>query len=400
MARLAAPPPVFPHIEGQPRLPAPAVLAGGRHEVFQNGQSNGTETVATYQIFRTMARGAVVRPRLVFVNQGMTTATGALAFADAFTIDKASVFSQFDTAPVPVTFNGARAVTVAPGQVVVSDPLPLRLAPPGYYVRTRVAVASGQRWPVYSVNLRGELNEGKGSADVVDQAPKPSTLTAGVLGFGPNAVIGVPEAVTPCVAILGSSSAYGQGDTAEAAGGYQFGYLARALARDGLPFLRGGLQGDTVANFVANWTTRRRVMLESGVTHAVLQAGSNDVAGGADLATMRARMTAAFDQVAGLGLKIVPVTITPLTDSANGWATAAGQTPRAGEAVRLAVNDWLRARPHGAIVDVWDTAAALQAPSNPSLWRTDGGAWTADGTHANPTAHRAAAAAIDTRAIV
>lgn len=386
-----------------PALGLGPILAGGRHEAFHAGVSSGNSAALTYRVFRPiLGDQEFAQSRLTFLSQGIGTTAGATLNANSHTLEKCAIvvggvvqpvtFFEMQERGFTVTNNG-RSIVVPPGRRFQSDPLPRTLKSPGYFIHCRVTgTATGgspawTTWPTLPTQLHASLGEGYSSTDFVDTAA-PAGLSTGVGGYAPAIVVAKPRIQRrPSVAIIGSSSGFGQGDTVEAPH-FVAGYLSRALATAELPFTRLSVSGDRIEYFLADWSTRRRLIEINGFSHVLWQLGSNDITAGASLATLQARCTQAWDFMHGLGLKVLKTNVTPLTNASN--------VPVATAAVRTSFNAWLATAEHPAVVGFIDASTAVQDGSDATKWRSDGGvaAWTNDGTHLTQLGHQTVAAAI------
>ena len=361
------------------------VIVGNRSEISPNTLSSGSNQTSTYRIRRfSLANANVTAPRLVFANMGIGTSGEALP-ADAWTVK--ATLELADGRLFPVFFNGSRTITVQPGAHVTSDPVGV-VIPAGshYFVRTFVSVAAaGQKWVTAGTMFTG-LGEGfVGNVDHTDTATASLPAMGSAATFGPVAVIGTTGARIPNVAIVGSSSAAGQGDTNE--GPYwDLGYLSRILSIN-VPTLRLGRASDTIAQFLAVNRFRLQLMAATGISHVIFQSGSNDLANGGSVADVKALLTQTWELLDGIGFKVIQSTLTQTSTSTDAFVTEANQTAKADAYRREEVNAWIRTCP-GPLHGVVDPAAITAGRSNPLVFRADGGAWTTDGTHLTPYGHR------------
>lgn len=127
-----------------------------------------------------------------------------------------------------------------------------------------------------------------------------------------------------------------------------------------------------------------------------------------DVAYVQDRAITAWGWTGAAGARVWQATVSPSTDSTDGWATIEGQTPRAALPYRLAFNEWLR---DGApLVDgtpaevgnlgavragevghplagIIDQAARVESELGSGIFRVDHGPLTADGGHPNAVGH-------------
>ncbi|WP_376097177.1 SGNH/GDSL hydrolase family protein [Roseomonas sp. CCTCC AB2023176] len=383
------------------------VLISNRADASNTHCSSGSAMQFTY---RTPYRALIAASslNLLFANKQFLNTTGESDPVNSVTV-RASV-ELGDGSLWPVTFGGARERMMAPGETIASDAIAISIAQGAlFFVRSRPLVDTlGERWRIGGAALTGGYLGGaaKSGADYTDAMDHTAFRTAGVLPFGPVAILGVPASPGPVTGIiLGDSTSYGSGDTGTEHG--DLGFLARMLSGAGIPHLRLGAPGLAVPHLLGAGPADRpartgyhRALIERvRPTHAFLSIGNNDIhGGGATLVGTQANLLRYFDFLADLDLKLVASTVTPRT--AGSWTTVEGQTrrPATVNARRRALNDWLRSRPHRAITDVLDVAAIAEEPSDPDLWRVDGGAWTKDGTHMNSLGHSTVARALGRQA--
>lgn len=362
------------------------IVVGNRSEMPFNGYSSGSNQNTTYRDKRWNLSGVACGGlRLTYINATLT-ATGEVVPPDTITLNKVTIESAAGLL-IPVFFNGRRSVTIEPGAQVTSDPVGLTVAALSYfYVRSYVGVDTlGKKWPVSSTTITAE-GEGYSTTDFADGAV-PTLFSASL--FGPAIVTAVAQGRRPVIGIVGSSSAYGQGDTAEAPY-YDLGYPARAFAAKNISYVKLTRASDTLLQFLTNHRLRMQLLAQAGVTHVLQQLGSNDISNGASAATTISRLQDVTDIITGAGIKVINTTITQKVSGT--YATLSGQVPSSDSGRRHDVNDWLRTGPTGSS-GLLDAAAATAAPEDISKFRIDGGAWTVDGTHLTQIAHQQVSAA-------
>ncbi|QFP94468.1 minor tail protein [Gordonia phage Keitabear] len=288
---------------------------------------------------------------------------------------------------VPAFFHGGRTVTVQPSGLVLTDPMPVESVP-GVLIRSRQMVqvsTLGEKWPVSAV-LNTSVGDGGASTDTVDGGNMPDNNGAAV--FAPTALIGIPYDPN-AVALFapGDSIIQGVGDSG-AEPTTDGGWVARALNGQ-IPFVNVGRASETADQFVPGNTRRLgRMQLADYCTHALVGYGINDVKGDATVAQIQARLTARWTELAARGLKVLQPTLTPVTTGT--FATPEGQVKQSAsrEAVRIAVNDWIRTTP-APLTDYVEIADAVETARNSGIWKNN---YTGDGTHPSPEGAAAAAA--------
>ena len=390
--RYITPPTNFPLL-GLPPLVDPLArdashltLASNNLYMPFNGYSSGTSQTTCYRVrCVSPADKDVYGLRLGYANQSIS-ASGEVLPADPFTITKAAV--EYNGVIYPVFFDGVRAAGVEPGAIRFSDPVGVYI-PKGsvYYVRNFVTAPTlGQKWPVNRALVVAN-GEGYTNSDFVDGAV-PGTLFA-ASAFSPSIILGETRGPKQFqYALIGSSSAFGQGDTAEGPN-FDYGYLSRVMTNK-LAHVKLTRASDTIAQFLAGNKYRLAHMASAGVTHVLFQSGSNDISNGGSVSVVQDRLKQAWDMFHGVGLKVVQSTFTPVTTGT--WADLAGQTVPASSSVRMAVNDWIRTEQESGKLGIVDPAIVVEDPTDRSKWRSDGGQWTADGTHLTQYGHQQVAA--------
>lgn len=334
------------------------VPVGNRNNLLGgSGLSNGTDTSAVSRIAHLL-RNSHTEIRLVYVNQ-VRAGTGPQP--DPITVSASleeprsgATVSSVPTQIYPVTFNnGSASVTIATGAFAVSDPVQISgKAGQVLYERTLVTVAAGKKFPTgsYAGNgpqLDGGSQEGvlvNGTAAALFATPGTDSIPAGSApAYSAAVVIGrlpVGASLARSVGILGTSIAHGDGELFP-----DWGYGIRMAERDGLPYVDVGVPGSLAVDFTGPAATQRMALL-SGVQTVLEEFGRNDVTNGSYPATqIEANKVAIWKRLAQYGIKITICTITPRTNTTDGWKTLAGQSladPANIEAIRVSVNDWIR----------------------------------------------------------
>jgi len=288
----------------------------------------------------------------------------------------------------PLSFAGAASVTVQPGVVVYSDPLPGPVAPRSdlivsLYVRQAGGPATGHGMAMQtSYVAAGDQAAEAGGAAFTRQIESWFYLDA--------LVVDAPD--TGAVAVLGDSITDGWQSTGDQNNRWPD-YLARRLATEPGSGLLGvanaGISGNKLLADGAGQSMLRRldrdVLSLPGLRTVILFAGVNDIKGdaGATTAAMIAgyRQVIARVRVAGKG--IVAATVLPF----RGWP----EWTEAAEAVRREINAFIRAS--GEFDAAIDFDQALRSPDDPSRLFSpfDGG----DRLHPNDKGMQAMADTVD-----
>lgn len=362
-----------------------------RLDASQGALPPGTYTSATY--FRTLVfpRGAS-RLRAVLMAHQLIYNNGEKAAENPY---RAQASIKIGGEVYPFTWDGgATERYMEPGKVAASDELPVYIPPGGSAVlRTYCAVdALGKTWPLGKAAVAA-LGEGviAGANHVATPRANLPALDASGNIAAPALLLGRTDtAAFPAICSYGSSSFDGTGDTPEAPT-YELGYSSRAFHALGIPFVRHTLAGSTISTFLASGAGfyRRQTAIRSNAPWISWGLGSNDLPSISSLEAMQDRILRVLAYAQGAGKRVLWWNYTPRVTGA--FTSLAAQVPDASDPIRLATNAWLAGLTHPALVGVVDVASVLADPSDPSRWRTDGGAYTGDGLHPNQRGHRTAA---------
>jgi len=371
------------------------VIANRTHYPF-NGFSSGSSQATNYRSAHWTRRGGRVSLiRLVF-NNSTIGATGE-AVGNAEHTVKASI--EYNGVTYPVYFGGTtRTKTLAVDEQAVSDPVAISIpADTQFYVRTYLTVAVlGEKWPVAQA---ANTAIGEGYASTTDKSDDVSyTSFSAASVYCPSAILGYThETDTANVMVIGSSSGWGQGDTAEA-NYYDYGYISRALSNQ-YGYIKYTRASTAMSHYLTGAGYARLLKWVNVVkpTHIIQQLGSNDLTGGASLATMQSRLAEFWDILGSTGARVIQATYTPVTTSSDSWATLSGQTVVASNGVRIQTNEWIRSVPSSAITGYLETCSVVESAPNSGLWKANGtaSAYTADGTHVTQLGHQETAATFD-----
>jgi hypothetical protein len=319
-------------------------IIGSRGSAFTDNSpsnlSNGTDTTATFRYKHVMLfNGSDVR--LVFGNfyngdvKGPNTITvrSGVEVPVATPQGSATVPSTF-----PVSFNGQRSVTIEPACWAVSDPIAVDVtAGQLLYTRTNVTVAAGGKWPVSLYTYAGDQEGSTTGSDLTDSG---GIATVSGRGFGPVAVLGIPDSGRrSTVAGLGDSIMFGSGDSGYPNG---LGYATRALLDANIGFMNLAKNTEQAAQVTNSTGLKYRKNLLVSCSHVMEAYGRNDWGNAATLATLQANKIILWTTAAKRGIKVTAATNFPATTSTDGWTTEANQTVIAGETVRVQLNDWIR----------------------------------------------------------
>lgn len=293
----------------------------------------------------------------------------------------------------PLSFQGRRALTLAPGAEAWSDPVPLALPLPADLAVQLHLVQSPAR---ATVHPGARIQSWALAGNHVDRADWPDATPRE--GWWHLAGVDVaPQTAQPVLVAIGDSITDGYG---VAAGSYQrwTDALVRRMVAAGRTagvvntgiggnrLLRDGLGPRVLDRF------GRDVLERSGVTHAVLLAGVNDLGSShrqrpttpasraALLAELKAGLATLAEQARARGVCLFVGTVMPYGGS--GYY----QPQPENEADRQALNDWIRRE--AGFDAVLDFDALLRDPARPSHLRPE---FDNDGLHPSMAGYQAMA---------
>jgi lysophospholipase L1-like esterase len=355
-------------------------------------------------VVRPAAGGQRVRVRL-----SNAFGTGALAIGSAHiavTQEGSKIVPGTDH---PLTFGGQASVKIPPGAPLVSDPVDLKVAPftelsVSIYIPASATTSTQHFWAQHSSYIGGP-------GDVTAKAELPVQKTTQSWYWLAGVEVWAPRRVVTTVA-LGDSITDGagakQGDYADWPD-----VLAKRLAAEddspAMAVVNAGIGGNRIlhdgagVNVLARFD--RDVLAQPGVDNLIILEGINDIGWphmklpGRNGAAPRenpfaGQAVTSQDLIMGLqqiiarahahGIQVFGATLTPYE--------GAGYYSADGEAVRQAVNHWIRTS--RAFDGVFDFDAAVRDPEHPArfLERYDSG----DHLHPSAAGYKAMADAIDT----
>lgn len=373
--------------------PTPPTLGGGP---FPPTPSFSDQTIR--QIVRLSAGGDELRLRLTnaYGEAPLTIGAARVAIADA----EGAIEPGTERI---VRFSGATSAVIATGAPLVSDPIPLEV--------DALEILS------VSLYLPGETGPCTCHPTGMQTAfvSAPGDHTAGtfepadtIQGRAFLSGIEVRSDAAGAVVTFGDSITDGVGSTAGANRRWPDYLAARLAERRGPQFgvVNHGISGNRVLSDGAGESALARfdrdVLSVPGVTHVVVFEGVNDLGigfgnfggpGGGGLSLPQAMEVSAESMIAGYrqliarahakGLTIYGATIAPYEGAAY--------YSEEGEAVRLAINAWIR--DSGEFDGVLDFDAVLRDPSHPS--RMADGLHSGDFLHGSDAGYEALAESID-----
>lgn len=364
-------------------------VVAGRGAVLGGVANSGTTLTRQETRMKIFFGPAPVRDiQLIFTNFTEPTGTAPeIAGPNPITIE-AALETITPVGFVTVTFGGAPTYTIQPGGFVISDPIPLDFAANGQaWLRTGLTVTAGQSWPRTSMfAITGEsMYESTEATSQVQATGAMVARTTGVTGGGgyiPLAITGVASKPLVSVALVGDSIMAGTvGDGSDNTNGLR-GMYARGLKLDDGSIIPYTLlaRASEKAEYNVNVKGYRRRMALNYATHAIINFGTNDIAGGASLATTQGYLTEMWAGMKSRNIKVYQALILPRTNAGN-TAPVANFTVGS---IRDQLNTWIRAQVAAGVIDgLIDTNAIAESTVTPGLWANS--AWTTDGTHPNNT---------------
>lgn len=339
--------------------------------------TGGTQDSFNQRVGLTNGPCAVSGIEVIIENTRWSGSSTLPGYAD---VTVAAAFSLNGTSnKVPVYFpNGSTEITLKPGESVKSQPCAINVDPGALlhyhswakYASPPTTFPSGN--PIgASPYVTPDKNERGTNLANNTLGTVPSSIGAFAMLLPPRAMIAYGTNA-PTVVVIGDSN--------------------RKWARDGLRLagiaaFNTGLDGYSLANFLADPQTRLARLAEAGVTHALITISGNDVSSGQTAAQLRASLLQVAAALKGAGVIPIVSTSPPKTDNDNTAPTSAWANLQAYNAELLS-----SAGIGFGVFDLFDCWAAKSGGSYTGLWRTDLGVPTTDGTHTTTALHDAAAA--------
>ena len=272
-----------------------------------------------------------------------------------------------------LTFGGETGARIAAGALIVSDPVELPVAP---LEDLAVSVHLPDDLPV-SFGLTGRYARQTNYVSPPGDFAAAETMPVGRLTDDWYFVCGV-DVVAPgetgAIVAVGDSLTDANISTHDGYHSWPSQLARRLVARGGgrpMAVMNQGLGGNRILHDIRGEGGLRRfdrdVLAQPGVTHAIIMLGTNDLRnrpGKAEEEVTAPQMIAGLKQFAvrgqSRGVKVIGGTLTP---SENETFLPGAWTPRR-EAVRQAVNDWLRKT--DAFDAIVDFDRALRDPDHPT----------------------------------
>lgn len=212
----------------------------------------------------------------------------------------------------------------------------------------------------------------------------------------PSCVIGEVTGKKRATAVIGASIEHGAGETGRG-DGYNLsgGYIRRGYAANKEAKIMLARATESAASFVANSAKRREYLK---YVNAIYTAhGGNDYSYALGVPSTKTALQQIWAWGKAAGCLVHHIGLSVKSDSTDGWATEANQTPRngfeAGGNWRDDVNTWAAAKV-GTEIDSYKHFDQSQTPlahSGPQrdIWRSDLGVGSTDGTHPTTVVHTA-----------
>ncbi|USX25787.1 hypothetical protein NHH73_24940 [Oxalobacteraceae bacterium OTU3CINTB1] len=342
---------------------------------------------------------------LVFTDQRTFINDSFVAFYSTANNTADSAWRKYVEYPIgtftPVLYGGAAPMVIGnTKRTITSDPL-------------AITIPAGATWFEHTLNLSGvtvdcaaiELPASSAAlgtlhAKYATSGNAPAHQTAGTAStfyFGSSLITGtVAAANVKSHVILADSLGFGTGDVTGVGAKGSSGMIPRVFDKTGKPYAKFAKGGMGVQHFVALFASANGdldpyfALLNASATHVANLYGVNDLRLNrtqtqlfADYATVNAKFS---------GKAMALTTLTPRTDSTDGWATVENQTQRndGNWGALTSVNTGIRAGIAG-ITTVIETSDAASTARNSNTWPANS---TTDGTHPNTARSAAVAAAI------
>lgn len=238
---------------------------------------------------------------------------------------KASI--RYNGVYYPVYFNGSRQKYLAMGELVISDIVTGLTLPDN----ADITVISYVVAPTYVPGTTSGTGVAEG--DLTDGGS--GSMSYGTL-YAPIFIHGVPTSKrTPVVVIFGDSNMDHNS------------WLTKALSENDIPYMNfgfGGESGQMLTNF-GNYPKRFHYVDSGYFTHSVVAHAANDIYNTKNVATITGYLETIYTRVKQSIPVVYCATATPHTNSTDGWATAANQTPFGNgyETARVEFNNIARA---------------------------------------------------------
>jgi lysophospholipase L1-like esterase len=301
----------------------------------------------------------------------------------------------------PLTFGGARKITLMPGAPALSDPVELNVSPLSDLAINLYLPAATELATVHQVGLQTADVSAPGDFTTNAEFPVVDQFTH---RFFLTGVLVEPSAPAQAIVTFGDSITDGTNSTVNANGRWPD-ILARRLKDAGtaIAVLNQGISGNRVLSDGAGVSGlarfERDVLSQPAVSHVVIMLGINDIGWPGTALEPNGIIRTADDIVAGYkqlierarvrSIKVIGATLTPFENALAGRPNQ-GYFTLDKEVRRLAVNHWIRTS--GAFDTVIDFDRVIADPSRSAIATSyDSG----DHLHPNDAGYRAMGEAVD-----
>lgn len=363
----------------------------GQGEQTGNGTATQVQQWAQYRAMMDCAAPSVIFQNSSTVDgipyspsisiPAVTIRAGILRGDDAFSIESAHQL---------LWPGGGIDIKIQPGQMVESLPLGINFAKgESIFLATRFTYDSVPSiWPCTSVLQAAGYHEF--GTSLTDR-----TVATGwsggsrVINYGltpPVAIKGLTPLPQPVVAIFGDSISSAGANDDFPSGYWDWGWAQRGLDDLFIPWINAGGSGAPINILVQSASEADanqyffQAFAEAGVTHVLVPLGTNDISNGRTGAQIYGDMQTLGTASARYNIKTIPCTMYPKTDEGNTADATSGN--------RATLNGLIKTN-NGVGYGYFDAAAYCQDPVNTTLWRSDLGTPTSDGTHPSGVIHTA-----------
>lgn len=245
-----------------------------------------------------------------------------------------------------VCANGNPNMTLYPGAILISDPIPLDIAGNIPYIRHFVTAPADGAYPTGSMFNAGIWPGSQLETTSSTDATQPGetgfayAVNAFEFNFTHNAVIGRQLVRTPVILGDGDSIMAGVGSNSFLSRGWLMNIIDSDYCTANI-----GYPGNTASNSTLSQNNKSRLLYANWADAAIEDFGTNDFAGNPTDISVRISRIERWSQYARRNLSVAACTIFPRSTSTDAFATDVNQTPlaawRKGGNAQLH-NAWLR----------------------------------------------------------
>ena len=341
-----------------------------RGYLHYRSRSNTNQTITTRMWVKAAHRCYDIR--LIYGNFYFNNGT-EIDNSNSITVKAAvQIGTEGEGTRYPVYFNNMRDVVIPAGKVVISDPVPIDLdTDDEFYIRTYADAGVGGYLPgvkLYKNGFDGVklLDAWEAATDKVDSGVLPTPGSGTTDTYAPIGIIATPMVRKPFVALIGGSSMNGTGDIGQLDTS-NCGFAFRALGSKIGTLLLAPNSGRS-DQFNAVCKNRIAQVTIGRANYAIVDYGRNEIDYGMTAEQIQAQLLILFEKLTARGMKVYACTVRPMTTSTDLWMTVENQTKDAKNAVRIAVNGWLRTVP-SPLTGIFDLADAVESARDSGLWK-------------------------------